>query len=223
MSGSEIDPQHSPDHLDRRARAGAAVRALGHALIGHQADDALLDELATTLESLTARLAAGQPRSRSSSSFQRGEAWAPPVDGEQFHSTSDDRPVSGRSSPLGLDPVIRRVGNEVEAIVTLDSAHEGAPTRSHGGVVAALLDDIFGFVLTFEQTPAFTGELTIRYEAGTPLHVPLTCRVRLTERIGRKLFMTGELVTPDGTVCVRSTATFISVDPAKVPGWGEGV
>ena len=121
-----------------------------------------------------------------------------------------------------MDTEVRRNGDEVEATVTLRSAHEGAPERSHGGIVAALFDDIYGFVLSIHETPGFTGELTIRYEGPTPLRVPLVCRVRLASREGRKLFMTGELVTPDGTVCVRSKATFIAVDPARVQ-WGDGV
>lgn len=212
----------SPAEAELRVRAGRAVRDLGHALVGHQADDDTLDAVAEQLESLTARLTTGGRRQRPAHNFQRGADWAPPGDGESFLSTHDDRPVSGRSSPYSLDPVIRREGDEVVATVTLRAAHEGAPARSHGGVVAALFDDVFGFVLTIHQTPGFTGELGIRYEAGTPLHVPLDCRVRLAERQGRKLFMTGELTTPDGRVCVRATATFITVDPTRL-AWGEGV
>jgi acyl-coenzyme A thioesterase PaaI-like protein len=207
---------------DRRARAGLAVRDLGHALVGHDADDELLDRVATDMESLTERLSRGAPRSREPGNFQSGTDWTAPGEGGLFVS-HDDRPVSGRSSPWGLDPEIRRIGNEVEATVTLRSAHEGAPGRSHGGIVAALFDDVYGFLLSIDRTPAFTGELSLRYVRGTPLHVPLACRVRVTGRDGRKLFMTGELTDPDGQVCVRSTATFIMIDPATIPGWGDGV
>jgi acyl-coenzyme A thioesterase PaaI-like protein len=207
---------------DLRARAGRAVRQLGHALIGHDAPDDLVERVAVELEQLTALLAAGAARSREPGNFQRGEGWGAPEDGGQFFS-NDDRPVSGRSSPWGLDPIIRRVGDEVEATVTLRSAHEGAPARSHGGIVSALFDDVFGFLLSIHLTPAFTGELSIRYERGTPLHVPLICRVRQTAREGRKLRMTGELIEPDGQICVRATATFITIDPATVPSWGDGV
>jgi acyl-coenzyme A thioesterase PaaI-like protein len=207
---------------DRRARAGRAVRDLGHALIGHEADDDLLDRVACDLESLTEQLGVGAPRSREPASFQQGSHWEAPDEGGPFV-TNDDRPVSGRSSPWGLDPIVRRVGDEVEATVTLRSAHEGAPDRSHGGVVAALFDDIFGFVLSIGRTPAFTGELTIRYLRGTPLHVPLRCVARLDSRDGRKLYMTGELTEPDGQVCVRAKATFITIDPNTIPGWGDGV
>jgi acyl-coenzyme A thioesterase PaaI-like protein len=215
-------PSVDAAHLDRRARAGRAIRDLGHAVIGHQADDQLLDELVERLDELTARLTDGPPRSREPGTFQRGDDWGAAPD-QVVLTGFDDRPVSGRSSPLGLEPLIRREGDEIVAEVTLHSAHEGAPGRSHGGVVAALFDDIYGFVLSLTRTPAFTGELTIRYEAGTPLHEPLTCRVRLAEQVGRKLHMTGELTTAAGQVCVRSRATFIAIDTSRIPGWGDGV
>ena len=95
---------------------------------------------------------------------------------------------------------MHRHGDEIEAILTLRAAHEGAPERSHGGIVAGLFDDVFGFVLDVVQEAAFTGELTIRYEAPTPLHRPIACRGRLARRDGRKLHIEGELVdiTTDG-------------------------
>ncbi|MEZ5251292.1 MAG: hypothetical protein R2713_19360 [Ilumatobacteraceae bacterium] len=49
------------------------------------------------------------------------------------------------------------------------------------------------------------------------------CKVRLDHREGRKLLMAGELVTPEGEVCVRAKATFIAIDTSKIPGWGDGV
>ena len=145
----------------------------------------------------------------------------PAPDGERMH-TYDDRPFSGRSSPWGLGLEVHRRGDEIEAIVTLDSAHEGAPSRSHGGIVAGLFDDIFGFVLDILQQAAFTGELTVRYVAPTPLHRPLACRGRLREQVGRKIFIEGELVDlrggPDGTeqVVARGTGLFIAVDPSAM-------
>ena len=75
-----------------------------------------------------------------------------------------------------------------------------------------MFDDVYGFVLTMLRQPAFTGELSVRYVAGTPIGVPLECRVRLSERSGRKLYMTGEL-TADGAVVATSKATFIAIDP----------
>ncbi len=202
-----------PDHPDRiadaRAWAGKSIRDLGHAIVGHHASLELIDRVSTELNSLTDELAAGPVRSRSQSRPQ-GEWGEPPVDGAVL-STYDERPVSGRASPWGLDLHVHRDGDDAVATCTLRAAHEGAPGRSHGGIVAALFDDLFGFVLSFVAQPAFTGELSVRYEAGVPIGVPLECRVRLAEQVGRKLFMVGEL-TAEGTVVARSKATFITID-----------
>jgi acyl-coenzyme A thioesterase PaaI-like protein len=127
----------------------------------------------------------------------------------------DERPISGRASPWGLDLDIRRRGDEAVTTLTLRAAHEGAPGRSHGGIVAALFDDVYGFILEIQAQSAFTGELWVRYEAGVPIGIPIVCTVRLDRREGRKLFMTGELtVGSTDQVLARSAATFIAIDPS---------
>ena len=198
-----------PDReADARAWAGKSLRDLGHALVGHQAPIELIDEVSTTLDALAARLAAGAARSRADRQTP-GEWGQPPADHTELTS-HDERPISGRASPWGLDLRVWREGDEIVATCTLRSAHEGAPGRSHGGIVAALFDDVYGFLLTAIAQPAFTGELSLRYEAGVPLGVPLECRVRIAEQSGRKLFMEGEL-SAGGAVVTRSKATFITI------------
>ena len=203
------------DETEERARAGRAVRDIGHALVGHDAPPELVHEVATTLEKLTARLDEGAARERPRE--DRAERWREAVaDGARMVSY-DERPFSGRSSPWGLDLEVHRHGNEIEAILTLRAAHEGAPGRSHGGIVAGLFDDVFGFVLDVIQEAAFTGELTIRYESPTPLYRPIACRGRLARRDGRKLYIEGELVDLEAEgqpVVARGKGLFIAVDPS---------
>ncbi len=204
------------EHADARADAGLAIRELGHALVGHHAETESIESLTAELRRWAETLSAGAPRQRI---IERPTGdWGPaPPDGAEMFSF-DERPISGRASPLGVDPKIVRDGDEVVAYVTLDSAHEGAPGRGHGGVTAALFDDVMGFVLTVEQQPAFTGELTIRYEAGVPIHEPLECRVRLAGRERRKLYVTGELTSStdgdaDTKIFARAHGTFIAIPP----------
>ena len=73
-----------------------------------------------------------------------------------------------------------------------------------------MFDDLFGFVLTIHQVAAFTGELTIRYLAGTPLFEPVEFRARLVGQERRKLFITGEARASSGLIAT-ATATFISL------------
>lgn len=208
-----------PDAIaDARAEAARAIRDVGHALVGHHSPIELLTAAAAEIDAITARIVAGPSRSRAEererSGTSPGAEWGQTVGDGDVMTSYEERPVSGRSSPWGLEPVVRRDGDEVVAEVTLRPGHEGAPLRSHGGIVAALFDDILGFVLTIHQTPGFTGELTIRYEAGTPIGELLHCRVRMDERQGRKLLMSGELsVAATNQVVARCRATFISIDP----------
>jgi len=205
--------QLSSEAVARRS-AGRAVRQLGHALIGHDADEELLTNVAVTLGALTHRLDTGTPRSRPIE--QVGHRETATTDRGTAIESYDDRPFSGTASPWGLDLEVHRIGDEIEATVTLGAAHEGAPGRAHGGIVAGLFDDVFGFVLGVIQRPAFTGELKVRYERPTPLHRPLLCRGRLVSQQGRKLTIDGELIDPDGgadVVVARGVGLFITVDP----------
>ena len=223
MSDAHFDPLvhvAQDDHPDRvaeaRAQAGRAIRDVGHALVGHHAPIELLDDVARTLDGLTRQLCEGAVRSRSE--VRRDGQFGEPAPDGSIMTTYDERPVSGRASPWGLDIEVRRDGDEAVASLTLRAAHEGAPERSHGGIVAALFDDVFGFVLHIQAQSAFTGELWMRYEAGVPIGEPLTCRVRLDRREGRKLYMTGELtLVATDQVLARSAATFIAIDQFVPP------
>lgn len=206
---TELPTADTPAIEAARQRAGAAIRDLGHAFVGRHMSVEQIDRLSEVLEGISAELWPGAPRRREMRS-PRDDAF-----GEgRIDQVWSERPFSGAASPWGLDLDVHRVGDEVAAYVTLRAAHEGAPGRSHGGIVAALLDDVFGFVLGVLRQPAFTGELNVRYRAPTPLHRPLVCRARVTGREGRKLYMAGELVDVETEQeLVTSRATFVTIEP----------
>jgi acyl-coenzyme A thioesterase PaaI-like protein len=209
-------PVEPPDPaiVAARRRAGRAIRELSHAFVGRHATVDQIERLAESVEAITAELWPQEHRSRGQDTWYSSPSTADYPQG-RFMSGYDDRPVSGSASPYGLDLDLHRHGDEIEARVTLRSAHEGAPDRSHGGIVAALFDDVFGFVLGVVRQAAFTGDLYVRYHAPTPLFRELSCRVRLADQQGRKLLMTGELSDlATGDVVASAKATFIAVDPA---------
>jgi acyl-coenzyme A thioesterase PaaI-like protein len=199
----------SAEELSARAHAGAAVRDLGHALVGHDNPPELLERAAHTVEALAVQLSSGPIRSRPGRDMQNRAAEEPPPDGTVFESYPD-RPISGAASPWGVDLVVSRDGDGVIGRCTLRAAHEGAPERSHGGVTAAIFDDLFGFVLAVNQLAAFTGELTVRYVGPAPLHVPLEFRARMVGRDGRKLYMEAQASSGDG-LFATAKAVFIAL------------
>jgi acyl-coenzyme A thioesterase PaaI-like protein len=205
-------PEVADDEL-LRAEAGAAIRNLGHALVGHHASPDLLARITASVSEHVGELDRFGPRVRPGEDMSNTNDWEETPEGGVMTSYPD-RPISGAASPWGVDLVITRNGDGVIGRTTFRSAHEGAPGRVHGGVLAATFDDLFGFLNQLLEKRAFTGEISVRYEGPTPLNRPIELRARLVGVEGRKQFFEAEAF--DGTTrFARSTATFISVESFK--------
>ncbi|MFA9429431.1 PaaI family thioesterase [Egicoccus sp. AB-alg2] len=201
---------------DVRARAAAALRRLGHALMGHEADEELLERVAVTADRVAADLERQPPRQRDLLELKRRMFDIEvPDGGTVVH--FDECFVSGPWNPMGIAIEVHREGDEAVAEVELGAAFEGAPDRSHGGIVAAIFDDVLGYLLTLRQEPGFTGELTVRYLAPTPIGQRLRFRGRVEQRDGRKLLTSAEarVIDPDGgegDAVATARATFVVID-----------
>lgn len=203
---------------DPRVAAASAMRWLGHAMVAFQADDDLLRRIAAQAEATAEVVEAGVRRQRPVVDLKRRMWETVPTTRGARMAHFEECVVSGRANPMGVAMVVRRDDEQVEAEVHLGAAFEGAPRRAHGGIVAAILDDIMGYVLLVLGTPAFTGQLDVTYLAPTPVETDLVARARLDRREGRKLWMIGELSTADGTPIARSAGLFIIVDPERFRG-----
>jgi acyl-coenzyme A thioesterase PaaI-like protein len=205
---------------DRRLDAAAALRDLNHAFVAHDRDDAGLRELVTTATEQAAAMRRGPRRDRLA---LMQAARAESTDQSALMVASgprsgfQDRAVGGRTNPTSVELDGEFIGDEVVVRFTLRAACEGAPGRAHGGMVAAVFDDVTGFVIGFLGEPAFTGELTVRFVAPVPVEELLTVRARLVGRERRKLFITAE-ATAGETVVATCRATYITVDPSLFAG-----
>lgn len=209
-----------------RVQAAELLRRLGHAFVGHDAPDDVFVELCAAVDPLVARIEASPERDRSMMSLA-GMAGSslfgdPPGDGERL-SHFPDCVVSGAANPMGTAIAVRREGDDAVAEVVLGAAFEGAPGRAHGGVVAAIFDDVMGYQLSILKVPAFTGRLEITYRAPTPIEVPLVFRARVDAREERKLRMSARAHADDGKALIADAiATFIIIPLERfVPGSAE--
>lgn len=198
---------------DARSRAAAALRRLGHAMVANETDAALLERIAAQANA-TADLVERAPRRSRQVDLVKRAMWDhPPRDGEPMSHFAECL-VSGEANPLGIAMTVVREGDHAVASFTLGAAFEGAPERAHGGVVAAILDDIMGYVLVLHRTPAFTGRLTISYRAPVPLRAPLRARAHLESREGRKLVLRATMAS-EGEVLAEADAVFIAIPPNR--------
>lgn len=206
-------PEGTDIHYDQvRVRLGTAVRRLGHAVIGHEVDLQTMEETIELLDDISESFELERPRVREFSHFSGGYEGEVPDHARLTSHVS--RPGSGPGSPHGLEMEVHRRGDRIEAVFTLGASHEGAPQRSHGGIVALAFDDSMGFVLNVIKVMAFTGELKIRYHAPTPLYQQLVLQAWLDRREGRKIFIDAELrENVEGAPLLASaSAVFIAIE-----------
>lgn len=98
--------------------------------------------------------------------------------------------------------------DRVATDVVLGAAYEGPPGQVHGGMCALVLDHLLGATAHRPGEPAFTGTLTLRYVAPTPLG-----RLRAEAWIDRedrgKTFAAGHILDAQGVVTVQAAGVFI--------------
>jgi acyl-coenzyme A thioesterase PaaI-like protein len=182
--------------------------------MAHEADPGLLDRVADAAHRVADDLDAEPPRQRDLLEMKRRMFDVEVTDGERV-SHFDECFVSGSQNPMGVAIEVRRDGDGVRADVELGPAFEGAPGRSHGGIVAAVFDDVLGYLLTIHHEPGFTGELAVRYLAATPIEQPLTFRAWITGREGRKIFAEAEAHADEERIA-EASATFVLIDLARI-------
>ena len=100
---------------------------------------------------------------------------------------------------------------------SFDTRHVGAPGIAHGGAVATVMDDLFGFLLYVVGTLAVTRTLQVGYRAPVLLGQRYSLRADLLRREGRRLYM--EATMGHGhTIVAEASAVFVAVEHTHFTG-----
>ncbi|MCQ9388243.1 PaaI family thioesterase [Brevibacterium sp. 50QC2O2] len=124
-------------------------------------------------------------------------------------------PIASARNPIAPPMPIRYEGDIAVGEASLPLQYQGPPNRVHGGILAACFDQVAGAAAHVGgRRPSYTRELTITYDAATPLNTPLVFRGWIDREEGRKRFMAAE-VTVDGQITARAHGLWIAPrDPA---------
>ena len=124
--------------------------------------------------------------------------------------------LCGLQNPVGLklafyeDHEARQVRTEF----TVPGEYQGYPGVVHGGIIAAILDEVAGRAVMLDgsaENLMATLRLTVRYRRPTPTEAPLTA-VGWVERMGGTgARVAGEIRLPDGTVTAECQAILANV------------
>lgn len=117
-------------------------------------------------------------------------------------------PVSGRRNPVAPPLKLWREGDDVRGEAIFPPAYAGPPDSVHGGIIAAVFDEVLAMANVISGTAGFTGTLTIRYHATTPLNTPIELYGANVRRDGRKQVCKGEM-RANGKVTASAEGLFI--------------
>lgn len=128
----------------------------------------------------------------------------------------DQSPVRGLLNPVAPPLEIttgRRADGSpcVVARVQLGLAYEGPPHGVHGGVVAALFDEVLGAAQALAGGPGVTAILRVRYRDITPIEEPLLFEGWIAEQRERRMVVKATCRAGEG-VTADAEGIFVRVD-----------
>jgi acyl-coenzyme A thioesterase PaaI-like protein len=122
--------------------------------------------------------------------------------------------VCGRENPYGLHlEFYETAPGEVVVDYIVPEQFQGYPGVVHGGVVAAMLDEVTGRVHMGGYPPRFmfTGRLNIHYHKNVPIGKPLRIIGRAGKSRERTAIAIGQIFGPDGELLADAEAILVNV------------
>jgi acyl-coenzyme A thioesterase PaaI-like protein len=151
--------------------------------------------------------------------LQQGEGWSTvsiASDTPGFAWREDDltsvmpySPVSGKRNAIAPPMKLWKAGpNEVRGEAIFSPTYAGPPNAVHGGIIAAVFDEILAMANVISGNAGFTGTLTIKYHDKTPLNTPIELWGMNVRQDGRKQLSRGEMRV-NGKVTATAEGLFI--------------
>ncbi len=122
--------------------------------------------------------------------------------------------VCGRENAYGLKlNFYETAPGEVMVEYTVPEQYQGYPGVVHGGVVAAMLDEVIGRVHMGADPPRFlfTAKLEIRYRKNVPVGQPLKILGHAGKSRERTATARGEIYGPGGEVLAEAEGVLVNV------------
>jgi uncharacterized protein (TIGR00369 family) len=134
--------------------------------------------------------------------------------------------ICGRSNPAGL--YMRFYddgGDEVVSHYTVPTQYQGYPGIVHGGIQAAMLDEVVGRVAMIGDHHRFmmSVKLNVKFRHPVPVSTPLKIVGRIVRLRGRLGKAEGMIQLPDGTIACEAALTLVDVPEALLSRSGAGL
>jgi len=118
--------------------------------------------------------------------------------------------ICGANNPIGLKtrPSRDEAAGRAWLSVVIPAEFQGWAGVAHGGIIAALLDEVCAYAVMGVSKQIVTAELTIRYLKPVPVGREVTVAAELRERVRRAISVDAQL-TCDGETLARAEARMV--------------
>jgi acyl-coenzyme A thioesterase PaaI-like protein len=206
MSVADRDSEHSALLEAINEDAGQLIH---HLRCSHAPDEVLQKATAhirLAMEALRPWLKQGEGWSTISlASDTPGFAWCE----DDLTAVMPYSPVSGKRNPIAPPMRMWKEGNEVHGEAIFSPTYAGPPDSVHGGIIAAVFDEVLSMANVITGNAGFTGTLTIKYHRKTPLDTPIELWGMNVRQDGRKQVSRGEMRV-NGEVTASAEGLFIT-------------
>jgi uncharacterized protein (TIGR00369 family) len=146
--------------------------------------------------------------------------------GEIFQPTSLSCFLCGKDNSVSLKVkwLNNYEKNQIETTVIIPKEFCSYKGTSHGGIVAALLDETAGRSVMLNNdfdNLMVTMKLETTYKKPTPTGVPVKIIGRVVKYSGSRATVEGEIILPDGTVSGTCKALLLRIPESIKNGWDE--
>jgi acyl-coenzyme A thioesterase PaaI-like protein len=124
----------------------------------------------------------------------------------------------GHQNPSGLRLRFRRLeGGGVETLYSVPADYAGAPGIVHGGIQAAILDEVLGFAVHDasgfdDSVNVVTVDFRLRYRRPVPTGTELHIVGRHVRSDGRDHYVEGDILDAEGQVLTHAEARWRRID-----------
>ena len=116
----------------------------------------------------------------------------------------------GRDNPIGLHLAIESREGEASAVWTVSENYVGWNKTLHGGILAAIADEVMGHVVDLRREKVVTAHLEVDFIAPIQLGDTLRCEAKKSST-GRRSVKTEALITVNGETAAKSSGVYVKV------------
>jgi uncharacterized protein (TIGR00369 family) len=124
--------------------------------------------------------------------------------------------ICGLDNPLGLKAKFYELEDgSVASLFTYRNEHQSYPTRTHGGMITALLDELMGRTLWIDQPDTYgvTTSLNVTFRRPLPFDTKVKARAFMTFNGSRGFTAKGEIYSMDDKLLAESTCKYLKMSP----------